>query len=130
MNTPDEHDDRPTAVQRAEAGAEAWVAAVRHQRGAIPDHSDFYALAGDMVATLRALQDLARLLDSQVQRYGEHRPVYDDSGRVDPHERLTAAAVELEAIADALGTVIWSADRYWNAISHIGVSADADEVSR
>ncbi|WP_300008292.1 hypothetical protein [Pseudonocardia sp.] len=133
MNTPDEHDDRPRAVQLAEAGAEAWVTVVRHQLDASADHSDFYALGGDMVATLRALQDLARLLDRQVQRYGEQRGVYDDSGEVDPHERLTAAAVEMEAVADALGSVIWSADRYWNAISHIGVDdgpAAEGEVSR
>jgi hypothetical protein len=136
MSTPDEHDDRAPAIQHAEAGAEAWVAVVRHQLAAPADHSDFYALGGDMVATLRALQDLARLLDRQVQPYGEHRPVYDDSGEVDPHQRLTAAAVELEAVADALGAVIWSADRYWNAISHIGVDdapttgAAEGEVSR
>lgn len=124
-----DHDDRPQAVQHAEAGAEAWVAAVRHQRTATPDHSDFYALGADLVATMRAVQDLARLLDDQVQRYGEHRPVYDDSrddvhgeaGVVDPHARLTAAAVELEALTAELGAAIWSADRFWNAISHIGV---------
>lgn len=114
-------DDRTPAVQHAETGAEAWVTAVRHQHHAAPDHSDFYALGGDMVATLRSVQDLARLLDGQVQRYGEHRPVYDDSGQVDPQQRLTAATVELEALADQLGAAIWSADRYWNAISHIGV---------
>ncbi|GAA3242523.1 hypothetical protein GCM10017691_46680 [Pseudonocardia petroleophila] len=136
MNTPDEHDDRPRAVQLAEAGAEAWVTVVRRQLDASADHSDFYALGGDMVATLRALQDLARLLDRQVQRYGEQRGVYDDSDEVDPHQRLTAAAVELEAVAEGLGAVIWSADRYWNAISHIGVddtpmTGPADgEVSR
>lgn len=131
MNTHEEHDDRPIAVQLGEAGAEAWVTAVRHQLDASADHSDFYALGGDMVATLRALQDLARLLDRQVQRYGEQRGVYDDTGEVDPHQRLTAAAVELEAVADALAPVIWSADRYWNAISHIGVEdAASAEVPR
>lgn len=134
MNTPDEHDDRPPAVQHAPTGAEAWTAAVRHQLRATPDHSDFYALGGDLVATLRALHELAQMLDGRVQRYGEHRPVYDDTGEVDPHVRLTAAAIELEALAAALGSAIWSADRYWNAMSHIGVHTDpgtgAGEVTR
>jgi hypothetical protein len=116
-----EQDQRPQAVQQAEVGVDAWRAAVRHQLNAVPDHTDFYALGADLVATLHALQDLARTLDSQVQHYGQHHPVYDDTRTADPQQRLTAAAVELEALAEVLGTAIWSADRYWSAIGHIGV---------
>jgi|GEM_PF-3384147 len=123
MNTYIEHeqDDRPEAVQRAEVGAQAWRAAARHQLMAVPDHADFYSLGGDLVATLHALQDLSRVLDGQVQQYGQGRPVYDDTRTMDPQERLTAAAVELEALAAALGAATWSADRFWSAIGHVGV---------
>ena len=123
MNRPIQHeqDQRPQAVQQAEAGVQAWRAAARHQLNAVPDHTDFYALGGDLVATLHALQDLARVLDGQVQHYGQDRAVYDDTHTADPQQRLTAAAIELEALAEVLGTAIWSADRYWSAIGHIGV---------
>ena len=67
MNTPDE---RPRALRSAEAAATAWAETVEHQQQATPRHADFYALAGEMVATLYALDDLTVVLAGQVGGYG------------------------------------------------------------
>ncbi len=114
-------DERPEAVQLAESGAAAWRAAAHAQRSAGPDHADFYALAGHLVDTLSATASLTQVLIGQVDGYGEGRPVYDDARTVDPHERLIAASVELEAVTAALGTAVWWANRFWSEIGHIGV---------
>ena len=53
------------------AGTAAWEDAVRLQRWATADHADFYALAGEMVATLYALDDLAQVLGRQVAGYAD-----------------------------------------------------------
>ena len=90
-------------MRRAEAGTGGWEDAVRLQRWATPDHADFYALAGEMVATLRALDDLARLLRRQVAGYARTqqdrgRRLYDDTRQVDPAERLQTAVIALEEL--------------------------------
>src|SRR3954465_12716555 len=86
------------AVARAEAGIAGWEDAVRLQRWAIPDHADFYALAGEIVASLYALEDLAQVLNKQVSRYGQGQRVYDDTRAVDPAERLGVAAAALREL--------------------------------
>ena len=60
----------PEAVARGEAGVAAWEDVVRLQRWAVADHADFYALAGLMVGTLYALEDLTGVLERQVAGYG------------------------------------------------------------
>ena len=47
----------------------AWEDVVRLQRWAVADHADFYALAGLMVGTLYALEDLTGVLERQVAGY-------------------------------------------------------------
>lgn len=125
MNEATEHEDRPVAVRRAEAGAAAWREVVRAQQNAPADHGDFYALAGSLAETLAAVRSLAEVLARQVETYGDGLAaglrVYDDSRTVDPHERLVAASVDAEAIAEALGAAEWSTQRFFSAISHIGV---------
>ena len=73
MNTTDNHTNRDasqdTAAARAQTGTSAWEDAVRLQRWATSDHADFYALACETVATLHALEDLARVLRRQVAGY-------------------------------------------------------------
>ncbi|WP_219418580.1 hypothetical protein [Pseudonocardia nigra] len=120
-----ERDDRPEAVRQADRGARTWRAVVHAQRTATPDHADFYALAGEVVDTLASLEALARVLTRQVDRYAE-QSVYDDSGTVDPFERLADAADESEALARALYGAGRHANRFWSAIGHIGVR-DAGE---
>ena len=113
------------AVQRADAGTGGWEDAVRLQRWVTPDHADFYALAGEMVATLRALDDLAAVLGQQVAGYArtQHergRQLYDDTRRVDPVERLQTAVIALEELRSGAGTAADWANAFWSAIGHIG----------
>ena len=113
--------DLPHAVTRADAAAEAWEDAVRLQRWAPADHADFYALGCEMVRTLQALDDLARLLGPRVRFYGRGRDVYDDTRAIDPTARLADAAAELELLAELLTAAQRPANRFWSAIGHIGV---------
>ena len=120
MTTPD---DYPRALRSAEAAATAWKQAVEHQQDATPRHADFYALAGEMVATLYALDDLTVVLARQVGDYGQGRALYDDTRTVDPAERLTEAVDSLRKVHTALGVVTPAVHEFWNAIGHIGVEA-------
>lgn len=121
MSTPDNDDARPRAVRSAEAAATGWAEVVHHQQQAEPRHADFYALAGEMVATLYALDDLTVLLAAQVGAYGQGRAVYDDTRTVDPATRLAEAAQHLYGIRAALGTATTEANAFWSEIGHIGV---------
>jgi len=120
-----EPDDRPEAVRHADAGARAWRAAAHAQQSATQDHSDFYELAGHLVDTLAAVESLARLLAGQVTRYADAQPegqvVYDDSRTMDQGERLHDAALDLRHLAGAASDAGSDANRFWSAISHIGV---------
>ncbi len=122
-----EHDTHENpAAQRAEAGATAWRDAARLQLSATPDHADFYALAGEMVATLHALDDLVRVLRGQVAGYVQaqrlrDRTVYDDTRTVDPAERLEVAVVQLDEVTSATVTATNWVNLFWSAIGHIGV---------
>ncbi|MBN9100517.1 MAG: hypothetical protein J0I49_20725 [Pseudonocardia sp.] len=116
--------ERPQAVQRAETGAEAWCEVVRAQLAAIPDHADFYALAGEMVETLRVLDSLAGVMARQVMSYGTGRAVYDDAGS-DPAHRLRSAVLALAEVRDGLARAERAANQFWSAIGHVGVGADS-----
>lgn len=121
--------DRPEAVREAEAGARAWRAVVHAQQSACLDHSDFYDLAGHLVDTLGAVESLARVLARQVARYAGAQPdgqrVYDDTrdtaGAVDPGVRLHDAVLDLVHLTDTAAVARRDADRFFNAVSHIGV---------
>ena len=155
MNTTDSNDSRredpPSAeagnettneaVVRAEAGTAGWEDAVRLQRWATPDHTDFYALAGEMVATLHAMDDLAAVLGRQVAGYADTqrargRTLYDDTGQVNPMVRLVTAVEALADARDALAVATRSANEFWSAVGHIGTedgtedgAADGAELS-
>ncbi|MCW2899252.1 MAG: hypothetical protein JWO67_1517 [Streptosporangiaceae bacterium] len=122
-------DDRSHAVMRAQAGADAWREVIHAQRAAAADHGDFYALAGEMVETLRCLDSLASVLVGQVGSYragpggGPGREVYDDAG-ANPAHRLRAAVLALVETRDELGQAERAANRFFSAISHIGVRFD------
>jgi hypothetical protein len=114
-------DERSAAVANAEAGAQAWRTAVHAQQTATGDHADFYALAGEIVDTLRAMETLtAVVLRSQVAAYGQGRALYDDEG-ADPAVRLAKAAAQVAATGQHLTDAQRSANRFWSAIGHIGV---------
>jgi len=130
MRTTDTHhdtDDRPEAVREAAAGAKAWRAAVRAPRMAEPDHADFYAMAADIVDTLAALAGLAEVLGRQVARYGDTRPVYDDTRVFDPRERLDLAALDLNALASRLHGADRVVNAFWSRIGHIGIDWPAED---
>ena len=112
-----------TAAARAERGTAGWEDAARLQRWATADHADFYALAGEVVRTLDALDDLARVLGRQVAGYAQGRAVYDDTREVDPRVRLTDAVAELAQLSNALFVAERAANRFWSAIGHIGVDS-------
>lgn len=123
MSSNDVHepDNRPDAVQRAETGAQAWRAVVHAQQAASPNHADFYDLAGYLVDALASIEALARTLARQVGRYADGRAVYDDTRTVDPGERLHDAALDLGHLAEAVAHAGRDVNRFWSAISHIGV---------
>jgi hypothetical protein len=115
----------PEAVARGEAGVAAWEDVVRLQRWAVPDHADFYALAGLMVGTLYALEDLTGVLERQVAGYAQTqqahgRQLYDDTRQVDPAERLQTAVTALQQVHRAVESAADWANRFWTAIGHIG----------
>lgn len=116
-------DTRPAALVRAEVGTESWREAVRRQRSATLDHADFYALAGEIVTTLHALDDLAKLLGEQIVRYPQGRTLYDDTRDVDPLVRLDDAAAAIHAARRAIVTASHAANRFWSLLGHIGVSS-------
>lgn len=118
MNSPDE---RPHALRSGEAAATAWAETVEHQQQAQPRRADFYALAGEVVATLYALDDLTVVLVAQVGGYGHHRGVYDDTRTVDPATRLADAVQCLNGVRAGLGSAADAANAFWSAIGHIGV---------
>jgi hypothetical protein len=113
-------DERPTAVVRSEDGADAWRAAVHAQQSAAPDHTDFYAIAGDVVATLHALDALAGVFGRQTCGYADGREVYDDED-ANPAHRLRCAVLALAETRHALAQAERAANRFWSAIGHIGV---------
>lgn len=120
MSTPSGDEPAP-AVAHAEAGTDAWRAAARHQLPATADHADFYALACEVVTTLGALDDLFRVLRSQVAGYAQGRSVYDDTGRVSATRRLQQAVSAIEATQTRLAQTYEAANEFWSAIGHIGV---------
>ncbi|MHA6795925.1 hypothetical protein ACVGVM_20765 [Pseudonocardia bannensis] len=126
-NHHDDTDDRPTAVRQAAAGAAAWRAVAHAQGTADADHSDFYAIAGELVDTLAAVAGLAEVLAWQVAGYADGRPVYDDSRAIDPRERLDAAAADLHELAARVREADRIVNTFWSRISHIGVQYPAGD---
>lgn len=110
----------PASVPAA-VGSQAWEVTVDRQLGAVPDHAEFYALAGEMVATLHALENLARVLRQQVAGYGKGRVLYDDTHRVDPVQRLQRASAELGNAANGLRGAADAVNQFWSEIGHVGV---------
>lgn len=123
-NTPLDETGRRPAVEQADVGATGWRAAVHHQRVADPDHADFHAIAGELVATTAALASMVNLLAQQVRRYGDGRVLYDDTRTVDPRERLIDAGLELDHLGHLLHEAEDSANSFWSEISHVGVEVD------
>ncbi len=109
-----------TAPEHADRGSTEWRAAVHAQQSATTHHSGFYMLAAELVDTLRSLGSLSSVLARQVDRYDVGQDLYDDSGTVDPRERLDLAVMELQGLTSVLDTASRHADRFHSEIGHIG----------
>jgi hypothetical protein len=107
-------------VASAERASCLWRRAVLGQQEATSDHAEFYALAGELVATVRALDALAAVLSRQVAGYGRGRTLRDDEG-LPPGARLADAVVLLGWVRKSLSQAEDGASRFWSAIGHIGV---------
>jgi hypothetical protein len=119
-NTPAD-DGRAPAVVRAEQATDAWDDVARLQKWASPNHADFYALAGELVGTLHAVEDLTCVLAGQVAGYGTGRTLYDDTHAVDPAARLAEARTQLDAALGAISTASSRLNECWSTIGHVGV---------
>lgn len=137
MSTPNIDEPQPDAddlvARVAHVGSQAWRRAVHIQQTARPDHSGFYPLAGELADTLRCLDSLVGLLAGQVAAYpgtvaSVGARVYDDEGAV-PQHRLRSAVLALAETRHALTTAERAANRFWSAISHIGVHPIATPVA-
>jgi hypothetical protein len=120
------YDEGSAAVALAEAGAVAWRQAVHDQLAARADHGDFYALAGEVVDTLRSLSGLMGVLDRQVAGYGPGRVLRDDAG-TDLADRLADAGAELVLARQAVERAEQAVNRFWSQIGHIAVEDTATD---
>lgn len=111
-------------VASAERASCLWKRAVLGQLEADPDHGEIYALAGELVATLRALETLTGVLARQVAGYGRGRVLRDDEGLA-PGARLADAVVLLGWTSKSLSQAEDGANRFWSAIGHIAVEDGA-----
>lgn len=132
--TPPGHapDDYPPAARDAESGSRAWRRVVHTQRTASPDHSDFYALAGEVVDTLRSLDSLTGLLIGQTAHYPATAidaggRLYDDEN-ANPAHRIRSAVLALAETRQALATAERATNRFWSVISHLGIAHDAHDT--
>ncbi|OJY42332.1 hypothetical protein [Pseudonocardia sp. 73-21] len=115
------NDERPVAIIRATAAADAWRSATLSQRAATPDHSDFYNLTGEVVDTLQALSHLFAVLRIQIAGYGDRRTLRDDEPGHDPAERLIMACGLAGLLQRDLDVAEQAAQRFWSEIGHIAV---------
>ena len=123
MSTHD-NDGSTAAVQHATTGADSWRSAAYAQGPATPNHSDWYAIAGEMVDTLRCLSTLSTVLAQQIAGYGSGRVLRDDDPVVDPAERLSDSVRRAEWLRAHLSIAERSADDLWSLIGHIAVEVD------
>lgn len=107
-------------VATAERASSLWRLAARGQQEAVPDHAEFYAVAGELVATLRVLEALTTVLARQVAGYGRGRVLRDDRGLA-PGLRLADAVVMLGYSGKSLAQAQAAANEFWSAIGHITV---------
>ncbi len=117
--------ERVTA--QASSGSQAWTAVVGGQRVLrLPDHEGFYALAGEVVATLRQLDQLCRLLARQVAGYGDTATAVggvlrDDEPGHDPGERVAIASSWAAQTAHLIAGAERAAGRFWSEIGHVAI---------
>ncbi|OLT01439.1 hypothetical protein BJF90_32010 [Pseudonocardia sp. CNS-004] len=124
MSTDNDSSGRPVAVVHAEIGGDSWRSVVHAQGAAAPDHSDWYAITGEVVDTLRCLSTLAGIFNRQVAAYGRDRVVRDDEPGHDPAERLAIASSWAAQLSHELDRTERTANMFWSEVGHIAVEVD------
>lgn len=120
MNTDNDSGGRPVAVVHAEIGGDAWRSVGHVQRSTTSDHSDWYAITGEMAETLRCIAAVASVLGRQVRTYREGRVLRDDAG-MDPTERADRAWSLASRLRADIDRAERTANEFWSEISHIAV---------
>lgn len=120
MSPHDDSSGRSAAVVHAEIGGDSWRSVAHAQRSATPDHSDWYAITGELVDTLRCLAAVATVLVEQVDGYGRGRVLRDDAS-IDPAERLAQAWPLGAQLRFEIDRAERTANRFWSEIGHIAV---------
>lgn len=110
----------PTAASYSSEGANAWHRAVHAQMSAPATHRDFYALAADLVDTLRAFDGLLGVLARQVAGYADERELYDQAD-ADPRARMRRAGLHLAVVRQRVAEADHAVNEFWSEIGHIGV---------
>lgn len=94
-------DGKPTLDAVASAN-DSWTLVEQLQDQLEPDHEDFAAYAAQVVTTLQALQDLTRVLETQVRGYPRNRILADAQGR-DPAYRIIDSVAQTAHLARRSG---------------------------
>ena len=97
------------------------MAVERSPQATPPTTPTFYAIAGEMVDTLHALDDLAGGARPAGRRLRQRPSPRRRPAGHDPAERLAAACTGLRSCGPTSPTPSASANRFWSAIGHIGV---------
>lgn len=113
-------DDESVASYQAGRARDLWEEAVRIERTADPEHGTWYAIAGEMVGTLQALQSMTTLIANRLASYDEGRTVLDDEGR-DPAARLDECNAQLTELEAILLSADSAANAFWSSVGHVGV---------
>ncbi len=113
-------DDGMTLDHAANA-TQSWRSAARAIQVERLDHGDMYALGSELVETLRAVEEVSRVLSDQVRRHGDGKVLRDDAGG-DPVERLTEGHDCLLVAGRRLRSAEELVQRYWSEIGHIGLA--------
>lgn len=108
-------------VGHAETGTRGWRSAARTIQAARLDHDAMYALGAELSESLRAMEQVARVLAGQVTVYGDDKVVRDGEG-ADPHIRLHEAGAVLADVQGRLRVADVAVQRYQSAIGHIGLA--------
>jgi hypothetical protein len=114
-------DERPAAVQHADRAAAGWRSVAHIQPATISDHSDLYAITGEIVETLWCLESVAGVLGQQIAGYGESHILRDDELGRDPAERVASAADYARQLAAAIARAERIANLLWSEIGHVAV---------
>lgn len=95
------------------------------QTDADPAHEDFYAWGAALTELIYRLGGLCRVLDGQIEHYGDRRILYDDEG-ADPAKRVAEMRFRLAGVGIHLENALMAAQLYHSEASHLAVAVDPE----